>query len=177
MKLLTVSVLVCSMMALAGAAALQEAEKDNETEAIIQEEEHHVDKRSTSCPDHWTEYNGRCFLYIPRTLTWAQAERNCLSMGANLASIHGTREYHEIKRMILDRTHGSPETWIGGSDSQEEGVWFWSDGTPFAYSYWCRGEPNNYGNQHCIQMNFGDDNCWDDFQCDARRSSVCAKKI
>ncbi|XP_067435493.1 ladderlectin-like [Thunnus thynnus] len=174
MKLLTVSVLVCSMMALAGAAALQEAEKDNETEAIIQEEEHRVDKRSTSCPSHWTEYNGRCFLYIPRTLTWAQAEKNCLSMGANLASIHRTREYYEIKRIISDRTHSSPETWIGGSDSQEEGVWFWSDGTPFAYSYWCRGEPNK---QHCLQMNYGGNNCWDDVWCDAHRPSLCAKKI
>ncbi|XP_044198421.1 ladderlectin-like [Thunnus albacares] len=154
MKLLTVSVLLCSMMALAGAAALQEAEKDKETEAIIQEEEHRVDKRSTSCPSRWIEYNGRCFLFVPRTLTWAQAERNCQSMGAHLASIHGTWEYNEIKKIISDHIQGSPKTWIGGSDSQEEGVWLWSDGTPFTYSYWCSGEPNNDGNQDCIQMNF-----------------------
>ncbi|XP_067436249.1 ladderlectin-like isoform X2 [Thunnus thynnus] len=174
MKLLTVSVLVCSMMALAGAA---EAEKDNETEAIIQEEEHRVDKRSTSCPDQWTKYNGRCFLFVPRILTWAQAEKNCLSMGAHLASIHGTRDYHEIRRMILDRTHKSPETWIGGSDGQEEGVWFWSDGTPFFYSYWCRGEPNNLSNEDCILMNYGGNHCWDDYWCHFHRPSLCAKKI
>ncbi|XP_044198199.1 ladderlectin-like [Thunnus albacares] len=174
MKLLTVSVLICSMMALAGAA---EAEKDKETEAIIQEEEHRIVKRSTSCPYHWTKYNGRCFLFVPRTLTWAQAERNCQSKGAHLASIHGTREYNQIKRIISDRTHRSPKTWIGGSDSQEEGVWLWSDGTRFAYSYWCRGEPNNNWNQDCIQMNYGGNKCWDDVQCNSRRSSVCAKKI
>ncbi|XP_044198420.1 ladderlectin-like, partial [Thunnus albacares] len=117
------------------------------------------------------------FLFVPRTLTWTQAERNCKSMGANLASIHGIWEHNLIKGMISDRAQSSPETWIGGSDSQGEGVWLWSDGTTFDFSYWCRGEPNGRGNQDCIQMNYGGNNCWDDLQCNAYRSSVCAKKV
>ncbi|XP_044198221.1 ladderlectin-like [Thunnus albacares] len=174
MKLLTVSVLVCSMMALAGAAALQEAEKEHEAVAKIQEEEHHVDNRSTYCPDGWTKYNIRCFLFVPEALSWAQAEKNCLSMGAHLASVHGTEEYNQIKSMIEEKTHEYPETWIGGSDSQEDGVWLWSDGTPFIFSYWCSGEPTT---QQCLQMNYGGDKCWDDTYCATTLPSVCAKKI
>uniref|UniRef100_A0A8P4GQF2 C-type lectin domain-containing protein n=1 Tax=Dicentrarchus labrax TaxID=13489 RepID=A0A8P4GQF2_DICLA len=38
------------------------------------------------CYFGWTAFNSRCFLYVPRVLNWAQAERNCQSMGGNLAS-------------------------------------------------------------------------------------------
>lgn len=27
-----------------------------------------------SCPDGWTSYNDHCFLYVPTTMTWANAE-------------------------------------------------------------------------------------------------------
>ncbi|XP_027894868.1 ladderlectin-like [Xiphophorus couchianus] len=131
----------------------------------------------SSCPAGWRKFNNRCFIYIPRTMTWARAQRNCVSLQATLASIHSFQEYHYIQRLITTATHGSPQTWIGGSDAQEEGVWLWSDGSPFLYSNWCRGEPNNYMNQHCLQMNYGESKCWDDFQCDQHRPSVCAKNI
>ncbi|XP_067381603.1 ladderlectin-like [Channa argus] len=110
-------------------------------------------------------------------MTWAQAERNCQSMGANLASVHKAEEYHWIQRMISDHVHAYPLTWFGGSDGEEEGVWFWSDGTPFTFSYWCRGEPNNKKSQQCLQVNFGDGKCWDDSYCYYSLPSVCAKKV
>ncbi|XP_014835616.1 PREDICTED: ladderlectin-like, partial [Poecilia mexicana] len=69
--------------------------------------------------------------------------------------------------------------WIGGSDAQEDNNWFWIDGTPFLYTNWCPGEPNNYGGrkQDCLQINFGDHKCWDDVQCYFPKPSVCAKKV
>ncbi|XP_059210528.1 ladderlectin-like, partial [Centropristis striata] len=134
-------------------------------------------ERSTSCPGGWRKINGRCFLYVPRALNWAQAERNCQSLGANLASVYRAEEDHELQRMIRDVTHGHPRTWIGGSDAEMTGVWLWSDGTPFRFSYWCSGEPNNQGNEHCVEMNVGDNKCWNDLKCDTNRPSVCAKNI
>ncbi|XP_005462756.2 ladderlectin [Oreochromis niloticus] len=108
-------------------------------------------------------------------MTWARAERNCLSMGANLASVRSSSEYQVVQS--LTGRHGYPETWIGGTDAPQEGIWLWSDGTSFHFSAWCRGEPNNLGNQHCIQMNFEGSKCWDDLQCDEHLPSVCAKKV
>ncbi|XP_059210331.1 ladderlectin-like [Centropristis striata] len=161
MKTLTVTALLCAVMALTTAAR-----------------EHQVVERSTCCPDGWRKINGRCFLYVPRAQSWAHAERNCQSMGANLASIHQALEQDEIKRMIQDVTHGHPETWIGGSDAEEEGFWLWSDGTPFRFSYWCSREPNNsQGQQHCLQIHYGDNKCWDDKECSDNLPSVCAKNI
>nr|XP_033465115.1 type-2 ice-structuring protein-like [Epinephelus lanceolatus] len=102
MKTLTVFALLCAMMALTTAAG-----------------EHHVIERSASCPGGWNLINGRCFLFVPRAMTWARAELNCQSMGANLASVHLAEEYHGIKKMIEDKTHGHPQTWLGGFDAEE----------------------------------------------------------
>ncbi|XP_008401454.2 galactose-specific lectin nattectin-like [Poecilia reticulata] len=135
-------------------------------------------KRSTDCPRAWTGFNGRCFRYIPKPMSWARAEKNCHSMKANLASVHDMEEYHEIQRLIMTASHEYKETWIGGTDAQEENHWFWIDGTPFLYTNWCPGEPNNHRRQKqdCLHMNHGGQKCWDDFQCYLQRPSVCAKK-
>ncbi|XP_014330496.2 galactose-specific lectin nattectin-like [Xiphophorus maculatus] len=131
----------------------------------------------SSCPAGWSHFNHRCFIYIPRNMTWATAQRNCVSLQATLASIQNFQEYHFIQRLITTASHGSPETWIGGSDAEEEGVWLWSDGSPFHYSNWCGSGPDNYKYQHCLQMNYGESKCWDDIWCDQYRPSVCAKNI
>ncbi|XP_051251451.1 ladderlectin-like isoform X4 [Dicentrarchus labrax] len=203
MKILTLSALLCAMMALTGAdedinsllgqnvlpalpdsepgteetiVALPDTKDENWTDSFIPAGETDDVQRARSCPSGWTAFNSRCFLYVPRVLNWAQAERNCQSMGGNLASVHSFQEYHEIQRMIVRVSHYSNPAWIGGSDAQQERYWLWSDGTRFSYSHWCRGEPNNDRGQHCTQINFSDQKCWDDFWCDGSLPSVCARK-
>ncbi|XP_045920215.1 ladderlectin-like [Micropterus dolomieu] len=177
MKTLTLSALLCAMMALTRAAVLPDAEVVNWTDSLTPTGESHVVKMSTSCPEGWTDFNDRCFLYVPRFMTWTAAERNCISMGGNLASVHNIQEYHQIQAMILRETQNQGLAWIGGSDAQQEGVWFWSDGKPFNFSHWCPGEPSNAGGrQNCLQMNYSDNKCWDDQQCDVDPiPSVCVR--
>ncbi|XP_034713134.1 galactose-specific lectin nattectin-like [Etheostoma cragini] len=111
-------------------------------------------------------------------MTWAKAERNCQSLGGNLASVHNVKEYHEIQRLIMTTSYAYKEAWLGGSDAQEEGLWLWSDNSMFTYQNWCPGEPNNYAyNQNCLQINFGEAKCWDDVRCSVLRPFVCSKKI
>uniref|UniRef100_A0A0F8AC12 Type-2 ice-structuring protein n=1 Tax=Larimichthys crocea TaxID=215358 RepID=A0A0F8AC12_LARCR len=160
MKLLTVSAFLCAMIALTRAAA-----------------KNHLVNGSASCPGGWSETNGRCFLFVPGAMTWAKAESNCRSLGGHLASIHNILEYHAIQNLIKSATYENKATWAGGSDAQVEGEWFWSDGTRFSYSNWCPGEPNNDRSQHCLQINYGAGNCWDDVSCYKYRPSVCAKEI
>ncbi|KAE8279467.1 hypothetical protein D5F01_LYC23056 [Larimichthys crocea] len=168
MKLLTVSAFLCAMIALNRAAALGPP---------IETTNNHQFSGSASCPCGWSEFNGRCFLFVPADMTWAKAEKNCQSLGGNLASIHNILEYQEIQNLIKSATYENKRTWAGGSDAEEEGEWFWSDGTRFGYSNWCPGEPNNTQGQHCLQINHGNGKCWDDVQCDIGRPSVCAREI
>ncbi|XP_047436565.1 ladderlectin-like [Mugil cephalus] len=171
MKTLPVIVIVCVVMTLTGADAPPEAKSSDIHIAKSQ-----LIKRSTHCPG-WSEYNGRCFIFIPTHMTWARAERNCQSLGGNLASVRDVFEYQAIQKVIWSSTYDYPESWVGGSDAQEENIWLWSDGTPFHYSNWCRGEPSHYNHvQRCIEINYGGSKCWDDVQCYIRLPSVCAKK-
>ncbi|XP_035005047.2 ladderlectin-like isoform X2 [Hippoglossus stenolepis] len=89
----------------------------------------------TACPTGWTKIIGRCFYYVPDLLSWAQAERKCLTMNANLASVHSSSEYSSIQRVITKGSKASGKTWIGGTDCQIEGIWLWSDGTAFDYRH------------------------------------------
>ncbi|XP_071315774.1 ladderlectin-like isoform X1 [Trachinotus anak] len=171
-KMQTGCLLVCAMVALTVAEALPE-----EMPGQNQTAESHLVKRSIRFVTGWSKIKGRRFHYVPKPMTWAQAERNCQSMGANLASVHSVQEYSKLQRLIFIVTHDYKETWIGGSDAQGERIWFWSDGSRFHYSHWCQGEPNNSGGrQHCLQMNFGAAKCWDDVECSRHRPSICVKR-
>uniref|UniRef100_A0A3B3VF28 C-type lectin domain-containing protein n=1 Tax=Poecilia latipinna TaxID=48699 RepID=A0A3B3VF28_9TELE len=68
---------------------------------------------SNFCPSGWTPINSRCFLYVPNDMTWTNAEKNCLSKGANLASVHNADEYHQVQNLIAAAGHGSKLAWIG----------------------------------------------------------------
>ncbi|XP_040894478.1 type-2 ice-structuring protein-like isoform X2 [Toxotes jaculatrix] len=163
--MLTATLLVCAMMALTGA----NDPSINSTSLII--------NRDESCPSNWKKFNDRCFNFVPRSLSWATAEKNCQSMDANLASVHSIEEYHFIQSVIQDNTAQDQETWVGASDCQEENVWLWSDGSVFKFSNWCQGQPDDTENrQRCLQINYGDGKCWDDNGCSNLRPSICARK-
>ncbi|XP_062300969.1 type-2 ice-structuring protein-like [Scomber scombrus] len=155
MKMLTVSLLVCAMM-----ASIRDAEATT---------------GKASCGT-WTEIKGRCFQYVPTIMKWAQAEKNCQAMGANLASIRSIEEYHEIQMLMKRKTYDQKTTWVGGFDAPQRGVWFWSDGSTFQFTHWCPGQPSAWWSQHCLQINYGVAKCWDNAKCKSTLPSVCAKK-
>ncbi|KAM9424142.1 ladderlectin-like [Pholidichthys leucotaenia] len=174
MKLLIISGLLCAVVALITAAALRE-------EVSMDEKGHGIVKMPfPSCPCGWTEFKGRCYLYVPRRMKWQDAQSYCASMNANLASVHCTEEYNWVQKVIRDATNKNEVCWIGATDATKEGAWGWSDGTKFIFNKWCKGNPNNYQNrEHCLLMNYpqSGDTCWNDVTCEAYYPSVCTKTI
>ncbi|XP_038124083.1 ladderlectin-like [Cyprinodon tularosa] len=191
MKLLTLSFLLCALLALSLAAepeneetapevdesedAAPEEEEETESDAD-QSEKSHVVKRATSCPRGWTKYGSRCYLYVGISYPWAQAERFCIARGGNLASVRSSTEYNWLRSYIYSRTRSYKNTWIGGSDAQQERYWFWSDGTPFRYQSWCRGMPRTSSRHSCLVMNYSACRCWMDYLCIQRYPFVCVRK-
>ncbi|XP_039678378.1 ladderlectin-like isoform X2 [Perca fluviatilis] len=116
MKKLTVFALVCAMTALTGAAAVPEEKTDKDQTADV-----NLVKRGTNggCSGGWTRFNDRCFFYIPKPMTWINAEKNCESIGGNLASVRNFIEYHELQRLIMTGSHDYKDTWIGGTDAKQ----------------------------------------------------------
>ncbi|CAB1441699.1 unnamed protein product [Pleuronectes platessa] len=73
-----------------------------------------------NCPMFWFSFNNRCYKYVSRELTWANAELNCLSQGANLVSIHSLEEQNFIKVLIKSFDVVGRRTWIGLNDLHKE---------------------------------------------------------
>uniref|UniRef100_UPI003AAE62F3 ladderlectin-like n=1 Tax=Centroberyx gerrardi TaxID=166262 RepID=UPI003AAE62F3 len=136
-----------------------------------------VESRSR-CSSGWTQYGSRCFIFISSSRTWPEAERYCLHFGANLASVHSFEEYHYIQEIVRRNTGGFPRTWIGGTDTAQDRLWFWSDGSRFDIQLWNRGEPNNAGGrEYCVEMNSGGESHWNDHDCRTQLPFVCAMKL
>ncbi|XP_074495650.1 type-2 ice-structuring protein-like isoform X2 [Sebastes fasciatus] len=182
MKMLTVSLLVCALMAL---AATQDdvVEPSQAPEATDEPGTDAPD--GTAAPDNSTEaqaveffpFQCRLYGFVATPMTWATAEKHCQTMGANLASVHSKDEYQYLLQ-FTKQNNGNQETWLGGSDCHKEGEWLWSDGSVFEHTEWCDGRPDDECHVlNCLQMNYGVDFCWDDNKCSATRSFVCAKPV
>ncbi|XP_030018036.1 galactose-specific lectin nattectin-like isoform X3 [Sphaeramia orbicularis] len=168
MKLLVVFLLVGTMMVLSEGFP----EPEPGPEAKPTEGKNSVVKRAAGCPFGWTQFGRRC-LIVNAPMKWTDAQNHCLSMKGNLLSIHNV--YQNSWAMSL---MGGRRTWIAGSDAQEDGQWFNVDGTRFNYANWCHGEPNNHGGQeHCAEINYSDQRCWNDAPCLMHLHSICARKV
>jgi hypothetical protein len=91
-----------------------------------------------------------------------EAEADCVDQGGHLLSIHdgGTQKF----AMSVASGLADASWWIGLNDLGVEGVFTWTDGSPFDFSWWAYDEPNNAGNEDCVEM--WPDGAWNDAGCD-----------
>ncbi|KTG34363.1 hypothetical protein cypCar_00012401 [Cyprinus carpio] len=78
----------------------------------------------------------------------------------------GVRCYKFFSQMV---------TWI----TAEEAQWLWTDGTPFDYTHWAPGQPDNKGEprtESCGELNY-ENNGWNDGTCLTPQGYVCAKYL
>ncbi|XP_059426259.1 ladderlectin-like [Carassius carassius] len=125
------------------------------------------------CQDGWSNFGARCYNFFSQLATWSEAERNCIALGANLASVHDDEENY----FLLDLLPPSTRCWIGGHDAVEEGEWLWSDGTKFDYTNWCDREPNNLNVENCGELNWTSDQCWNDSTCTNTMGYICVEGL
>ncbi|XP_056109135.1 ladderlectin-like isoform X1 [Rhinichthys klamathensis goyatoka] len=129
---------------------------------------------SRRCPTTWIKLGLRCYKFISHPTNWITAERNCQSLGANLASV---RNKLENKFLLTLLPSPSTHSWIGGHDAVQEGHWMWSDGTVFLYTHWCTRQPDNYRAENCLEINLFSKRCWNDTQCSNSFSYICVKDL
>ncbi|CAG0898979.1 unnamed protein product [Cyprideis torosa] len=125
------------------------------------------------CPSGWdlNFENLKCYFFSTDKMNWSAAENHCgsLEQGAQLASIHSQTEMN----YLLNRTKGF-YTWVGGTDSAEEGNWMWNDGTPFDFEVWYPDEPNAGTAANCMDIySYGVDAGMDDAFCTYLFKFIC----
>ena len=127
----------------------------------------------TGCPENWEEHGGHCYLWDDKARSWYKAEEFCKNEGGHLASVTSEAANEYIFEGKEKRKHAN--IWLGGSDQEEEGVWKWSDGTPWNFQLWNQGEPSNQLDQDCL-IQFGlNVKEWNDYPCNYERNFVCSK--
>ncbi|XP_016111542.1 ladderlectin-like [Sinocyclocheilus grahami] len=114
-----------------------------------------------------------CYKFFPQSVNWITAERNCQSLGSNLASVHNKME----NDFLLSLVPSSTRSWVGVHYGVQEVQWVWSDGTPYDYTYWCSYEPDGGGSENCVLINWTSSSCWVNIHCSISVGYVCAKDL
>uniref|UniRef100_A0A287D5S7 CD209 antigen-like protein E n=1 Tax=Ictidomys tridecemlineatus TaxID=43179 RepID=A0A287D5S7_ICTTR len=121
------------------------------------------------CPWGWEAFQGNCYFFSRTLGTWENSVSSCQDMGAHLVIINNGAEQRFLRYWDIRK---SQRTWIGLSDHNNEGSWHWVDNTPLQLSYWKEGEPNNAGNEDCVEL-FVED--WNDNKCTAQNFWICER--
>ena len=116
-------------------------------------------------PVQWREEdggNGLYYEYVPEALSWpdakqAAAKRSHRGTPGRLIVIISKEHNAFAKSLLPDK---QAKAWIGLSDLKEEGVFAWVDGSALDYTNWAGGEPNNAGEEDCVEMR--SDGTWND---------------
>lgn len=92
-------------------------------------------------------------------ITWQAARAAALARGPgwSLATIGDATESQFVESLLdaanpLQRSH----FWLGASDQVAEGRFDWVDGTPFSFTDWHVGEPNNRNNEDFVAFDLRD---------------------
>ncbi|XP_029981356.1 CD209 antigen-like protein E [Sphaeramia orbicularis] len=136
---------------------------------VMEEVERLKSETKKVCPSTWELLSGRCYFFSTQRKSWTDSRSDCRSQGGDLVIINNIEE----QRIMWTPTH--IEYWIGLSDSEQEGVWKWVDGSALTLRLWYPNQPNDYnGGQDCGISNY--DN-WNDLSCNEERHYVCEKPL
>lgn len=131
-----------------------------------------------------TGYECKCFARIDAGSVWQRcdgdltdwysAEQICFELEAELASIADSAEQIAAEELLLAF---QTDFWIGGNDLSNEGLWSWSDGSPFLYEVWRDEQPDNggyaYDDEDCMEMTATGE--WNDRVCESALPYLCER--
>ncbi|XP_075812621.1 CD209 antigen-like protein B [Microtus pennsylvanicus] len=123
------------------------------------------------CPWDWTFLRGNCYFVSKYQQNWSSAVKACQEVEAQLVIIQSDEE----QSFLQQTSKAKGATWMGLSDLKKEGSWLWVDDSPLSsrfQKYWNRGEPNNIGEEDCVE--FAGDG-WNDSKCDLQKFWICKK--
>ncbi|XP_019523161.1 PREDICTED: CD209 antigen-like protein 2 isoform X1 [Hipposideros armiger] len=121
------------------------------------------------CPWDWTLFQGSCYIFSQTQSTWKAAVSACEDIRAQLVVINNAEEQKFLKFWDI---RNNKRIWIGLSDQHNETFWQWVDKSPLTLSFWIEGEPNNIGDEDCVELSTDG---WNDNKCSAEDFWICEK--
>eukprot|EP00092_Neocalanus_flemingeri_P050275 GFUD01058063.1.p1 GENE.GFUD01058063.1~~GFUD01058063.1.p1 ORF type:complete len:185 (-),score=26.67 GFUD01058063.1:979-1533(-) len=142
------------------------------------------DIADVSCPAGWKKYQLNCYQLFQTNRTFANAQTDCQTNKASLAAVPDSGVNDFLQSLIVDQSNsygvilGANQTKVlpfGGDNPN----WTWVDGSPWGYTNWGGGEPNNQHNENCAEMvsstYFIYTGQWNNFPCDNKKNYICSK--
>ena len=127
---------------------------------------------TADCPCTQYNYDGNSYLFCTDSRRWTSARNECRDYGYELVTINAALEQEWLLTVI--RTYWdvpNDSYWTGLNDrSSERGGsrsgWTWVSGQPYTFSAWHSTyyyQPDNYGNEDCVEVNRWSTSVWDDW--------------
>ncbi|XP_039466371.1 macrophage mannose receptor 1-like [Oreochromis aureus] len=124
---------------------------------------------SLSCHPRWFLFGRRCLSFYPVWSSWSDANFLCSQSGGDLVSIHTPEDLQFVAQVAITTT----PVWLGGSQEQQNGSWFWTDDTPFRINSWI-SEPKTAGAAGaCMEMTPNDGKL-QSAPCDELKFYICS---
>lgn len=128
----------------------------------------------TGCPYDWRNYTDKCYYFSSGKDIFDDAKLFCEDKGSMLVVIETKEEQQFIKK----QTNSKGNFWIGLTDSEEEHVWKWMDGTHLSFTNWKPGQPDNWTpeegpGEDCAGLIYS--GLWNDFHCADLNYFICEK--
>ncbi|KAF7229773.1 C-type lectin domain family 4 member G-like [Nothobranchius furzeri] len=151
---------------------------DNKKKERSSEEDSDEEKSDEmdNCPEDWSSFDDRCFIFNENEKTWAEAEFYCQFDGGNLASVHSFEENVFIQSLTRGDSHNFPETWLGGASAARPDFWLWTDGSNFHYENW-QGADHKDKDELCLKTNYEFNLKWTAAPCNQTLPFVCSKSL
>lgn len=136
------------------------------------------------CLSGWIFMESTCFYFAhlkSHTATsWSKARQFCKTYNAELVIINSREKQlavMNIMNMYRDPSRPLHQSglWTGLTDTDQEGVWKWVDGTRLSEGYWREGEPNDQRNEDCAAVYPAENpfRSWNDVPCDYNLKWLC----
>ncbi|MBN3291549.1 C209E protein, partial [Polypterus senegalus] len=139
------------------------------------------------CPPEWVMFNSKCYFFSTDKMDWNLSDVDCNTLGGHLVIIESYKEQQFLKNEITKRGHGK-SYWIGLTDCQTEGRFYWVDGSPLDShkSFWDTDnnggfQPDNWKNnglspkgEDCVHLQILPySSGWHDGFCERQEKRIC----
>jgi Lectin C-type domain len=108
--------------------------------------------------------NGHWYEAGPGNLTWTQAKQHAESRGGHLATVQSMDENAFILAHLRKAIYLN--AWLGGYRTNDPCnpvcTWRWVDGSPWSFTNWNFGEPNDPVNEDSLEMLVASEGRWND---------------
>ncbi|KAA0719303.1 Collectin-12 [Triplophysa tibetana] len=126
------------------------------------------------CPPKFKNFRENCYYFSASAeyLNFDEAKERCSNKSSSMLIINDEDEELWIKRQIS----GKGYFWLGLTDSADENIWRWVDGSLPDYTSWKAGQPDNWSHGHeegedCAGLIH--EGQWNDFFCADRIGFIC----